>query len=228
MDVNLVGAGLREGLDQNLRLRAHEMNVAKDPCYGTNPLHQTGAKRKVGHEMAVHDIHVQPIGARTIYPFGLFGQPSIIRCQQRGRNNHAHRLNVKLQRLKPKVARRKYSYVKISAPPRLFWTVSCALLEPARAVIKEWHLGYVFVAASLCRRREMRFPGIRTSAPPAPASPMEWRNPTRPVLPPPCWIWGGRQRPWKTFFCLTRLLRRQGPINRRTTTTGATRPKKKG
>src|ERR1041385_6122019 len=65
------------------------MNVEKHFRAGPDGFDDMRPEGNVRHEMAVHDIQVQPLRARPVGALDLFGEASVIRGQQRGRNNHA-------------------------------------------------------------------------------------------------------------------------------------------
>ena len=58
----------------------------------TEGLHHLRAEGDVFDEVTVHDVEVQPIGARTFHALRFFGKSSEIRGQQGRRNNHGQRL----------------------------------------------------------------------------------------------------------------------------------------
>ena len=89
---NLIRTSLRKRFKQNLRLGTHQVHVEKRPRQGAHGPDQVRAERDVRHEMAVHDVQVQPISAGGVDPFSFFGEPAVIGCQQGRRNNHARRL----------------------------------------------------------------------------------------------------------------------------------------
>ena len=61
-----VRPGLRKRLNIFLRFDNHEMGVDGLRRRGTDRLHDQRTNRDVGHETAIHDIDVDPIGARLI------------------------------------------------------------------------------------------------------------------------------------------------------------------
>ena len=66
------GAGLGEGLDPAQGVVDHEVAVEEGGGEAlAQRLHHGGAERDVGHEMAVHDVHVQPVRAHVQHPLAL-------------------------------------------------------------------------------------------------------------------------------------------------------------
>ena len=76
-------AGLRERLQQNLRLAAHQVNI-KEEILGVRPHggDDVGAEGDVRHKLAVHDVEVQPVGAGPFGAGGFFAQAGEIGGQQ--------------------------------------------------------------------------------------------------------------------------------------------------
>src|SRR5438445_10655789 len=97
---------------------------------------------------------------------------------------------------------RKSSHARISAEPRLYET-GCILLSPRDNSRKECYLKSASVAVSHSPIKPTPFLGIRTFAPPAQASRMEWKNPTFPCLPTPCRKSRGRRRPRNSLLRLS-------------------------
>ena len=64
VDVDLIRAGLGERLQEDLRLGAHQVRVEEQLRQRTERPHHRRAEGEIGHEMAVHDVQVQPVGAR--------------------------------------------------------------------------------------------------------------------------------------------------------------------
>ena len=57
-----VGAGLGEGFQIGVAWRDHQVHVEQLPAVWAQRLHDVGADRDVGHEMAVHDVDMDPVG----------------------------------------------------------------------------------------------------------------------------------------------------------------------
>ena len=89
-DVNddLVGAGSGKRFQQNFRLGTHEMNVEKHFGQRADGAHDCRAEGNVRHEMAVHDVKVQPVGAGTVGACGFLAKAGGVGGEQRGRDNH--------------------------------------------------------------------------------------------------------------------------------------------
>ena len=58
-----VGARLGEGFQIRIARRDHQMHVERLFGVRTDGLHHVGADRNVRHEMSVHDVDVDPVGA---------------------------------------------------------------------------------------------------------------------------------------------------------------------
>ena len=89
MNGDFIRAGPGKGFDQNLRPRAHEVNVEKHPGQGTNGAHDFRPKGNVWDEMPVHDVEVQPVRAGTVGAFDFPAEAGVIGGEQRRRDNHA-------------------------------------------------------------------------------------------------------------------------------------------
>ena len=65
MDNDFLRARLGERFQQDLRLAAHEMHIKKQ-LLGVRPDsgYDIWTKGNVGHELAVHDVQMQPVGTR--------------------------------------------------------------------------------------------------------------------------------------------------------------------
>ena len=60
---HMVGAGLGECLDERIDRRDHQVHVERQPGAGTQALQDRRAEADVRHEMAIHHVEMQPIGA---------------------------------------------------------------------------------------------------------------------------------------------------------------------
>ena len=89
MNDDFIRAGTGKGFDQNLRPRAHEVNVEKHPGQGTNGAHNFRPKGNVWDEMSVHDVDVQPVRAGTVGAFDFPAEAGVVGGEQRRRYNHA-------------------------------------------------------------------------------------------------------------------------------------------
>jgi len=59
-------AGLGEGLEEAERLDDHEVHVEREPGHAVQRLDDQGSEREVRHELAVHDVHMEEVGARAL------------------------------------------------------------------------------------------------------------------------------------------------------------------
>ena len=90
-DVNddFVRAGPGKRFEQNFGLGTHEVDVKKHFGQRTNGADDFRAKGNVRHEMPVHDVEVQPVGAGTVGAFDFPAKTGVVGGEQRGRDNHA-------------------------------------------------------------------------------------------------------------------------------------------
>ena len=86
MHGDAVGAGLGEGLQIGIDRRDHQMHVERLFGVGPQRLHHRRADGDVGHEMAVHHIDMDEIGARRLDRLDLGAQPREIGRQDRRRD----------------------------------------------------------------------------------------------------------------------------------------------
>ena len=64
MDGHVIGAGLDEGFHIPDGPVDHQMYVQRQFCHGTNGLHHRDTDGNVGHENAVHNVHMDHV--RTV------------------------------------------------------------------------------------------------------------------------------------------------------------------
>src|SRR5256885_1506090 len=94
MNIHLISTSLSEGIQQDFRFGAHQVNIKKRLCHWPNGPNYRWPKGNIRHKMAVHNIEVQPFCSRTVEAFDLFAEASKICSQQRGRNNHGGESNL--------------------------------------------------------------------------------------------------------------------------------------
>ena len=70
-----VGAGVAEGLDVRIDRRNHQMHVERQLRVRADRLHHARADRDVGHEVAVHDIDMDHVGAGLLDRAHFLAQP---------------------------------------------------------------------------------------------------------------------------------------------------------
>ncbi len=70
----MIGAGLGEGFEIRIAGRDHQMHVER--LFGVRPdrFDDIRPERNVGHEMTVHDVDMDPVGARGIDRAHLLAQ----------------------------------------------------------------------------------------------------------------------------------------------------------
>ena len=87
MHRDAVGAGLGEGFQIGIHRRDHQMHVERLFGVGPKRLHHRRSDGDVGHEMAVHHIDMDEIGARRLDRLDLRAQPGKIGRQDRRRDS---------------------------------------------------------------------------------------------------------------------------------------------
>ena len=75
MDRDDVGARLGEGFEIGIARRDHQVDVERLLAVGPQRLHHVGSDRDVGHEMAVHHVDVDPVGAGRVDRPHLLAEP---------------------------------------------------------------------------------------------------------------------------------------------------------
>lgn len=88
VDGELLGAGLGEGFEEDLRSGAHQVDVEELSGEGSEVGDEGGAEGQVGDEMAVHDIEVQPFGAGAGGAKDFAVQPGELRGEEGRGNDH--------------------------------------------------------------------------------------------------------------------------------------------
>ena len=83
MDGDDVGAGLGEGVEKSVDRRNHQVDVERLGAVRAKRLHHGRADRQVGHEMPVHHVDVDPVGARCVDRANLLAQLGEIGGQDR-------------------------------------------------------------------------------------------------------------------------------------------------
>ena len=86
MDGDVVGAGLGERIEEIVDRRDHEVYVERLLGVGAKRLHHGRADRQVGHEMAVHHVDVDPVGARFVDRPHVLAKLREVGGQDRGRD----------------------------------------------------------------------------------------------------------------------------------------------
>ena len=69
-----IGAGIGEGVEEAYRLLDHQMNFKRQVRHRPQRLDDDRPHADVGHEMAVHDIDVDAVGAGLFRLADLFAQ----------------------------------------------------------------------------------------------------------------------------------------------------------
>ena len=84
MDADEVGAGLGKGLQVRVGRGDHQVDVEGDLACLRSAFTITGPKLMFGHEMPVHDVEVQPVGAGGSDGTRFLAQPGEIGGEERG------------------------------------------------------------------------------------------------------------------------------------------------
>ena len=72
---NQEGPGFGKIRNKPVRIFNHQMNIYGQVGYLPDRFHHHRTHRDVGHKMAVHDIHMEPVGAGGLNRFDFFSQP---------------------------------------------------------------------------------------------------------------------------------------------------------
>ena len=75
MDQERIRAGVGKGLQVQVGIFNHQMNFERQAADGPKGLDHRWTNRDIGDEMAVHDVDMDPIGARLLGCGHLLSQP---------------------------------------------------------------------------------------------------------------------------------------------------------
>ena len=97
VDQDMVGAGLDEVGDERIDGRDHQVDVEGQPRVAAQAGDDRRAEADVGDEMAIHDIEMQPVGARLLDGADLLGKAGEVggqeaRADERGLRRGGHEL----------------------------------------------------------------------------------------------------------------------------------------
>ena len=84
-----VGTGLGEGAQVALGLADHEVDLEGEVGLAAKRPQGVGPEGEVGHEVAVHDVDVEPVGAAPLQPVDRLRQPAEVSGEQRGGDDQA-------------------------------------------------------------------------------------------------------------------------------------------
>jgi len=87
----VVRPGVRERVEEAQGLHDHEVDVERERGQAAHRPDQNRTKRNVRHELAVHDVHVEEVGAGARDGRDLVAQPREIRGEDRGTDSVAPR-----------------------------------------------------------------------------------------------------------------------------------------
>ena len=82
MDRHDVRASLDEGLEIGIGRRDHQVHVEGQRAVPAQRAHQRGAEGDVRHEMPVHDVEMQPVGAGGFDGVNLLAQSGEVSGQE--------------------------------------------------------------------------------------------------------------------------------------------------
>ncbi len=85
VDQQGVGPGVGEGVEVAVGLGDHQVDLQGQARDGPQRLHDHGAHADVRHEVAVHDVHVDAVGAGGLGLADLLAQPGEVGGQDRRR-----------------------------------------------------------------------------------------------------------------------------------------------
>ncbi len=89
MDGQVIRARVRESLQQTLGVFDHQVNVQRQFGGAAAGFHDDRPHGQVGDKMAVHHIHVDPVGAGRFTGGDLLPQAQEVRRQDGGGNDHS-------------------------------------------------------------------------------------------------------------------------------------------
>ena len=92
MDRDRIRPGFREGGKIGVARGDHKMHVERNFCVRAQGAHHRRANRDVWHEMAVHDVDMNPIGTGADNRPDFFAEIGEIGGQYRGRNDQRRHL----------------------------------------------------------------------------------------------------------------------------------------
>ena len=87
VDGDDVGAGLGESIEERVDRRDHQVDVERLGRVRAERFHDGGPDRQVGHEMAVHHIDVDPVGAGLIDRTHFLAKAGEVRGEDRRRDD---------------------------------------------------------------------------------------------------------------------------------------------
>ena len=79
VDENMIGAGLRKGDEMALRLDDHQMHIERLLRRAAHRLDDQRPDRDIGHEAAIHNVDMNPVGARSVDGANFVGKMSEVR-----------------------------------------------------------------------------------------------------------------------------------------------------
>src|SRR5689334_25157600 len=82
MHQDMVGPGISERRDERIDRLDHQVHVERQSAMWTEALQDRRTEADVRHEMAVHDVEMQPIGSGGLDRRNLLAQTREIRSQQ--------------------------------------------------------------------------------------------------------------------------------------------------
>jgi hypothetical protein len=74
VDEQRIGASLGKLFEKKVRVRNHQVRLQRQAGDRPQRLYDHRAHRNVGHEVPIHDIHMDPVGPRLLRLFHLLTQ----------------------------------------------------------------------------------------------------------------------------------------------------------
>ncbi len=90
MEGEHIGPGVGELSQVMLRLLNHQVHIQRPVGEASNGADQRGAEGKVGDEMTIHDIDVEPVRPTGNRALNLLAKPAQVSAQDTRRNSDAH------------------------------------------------------------------------------------------------------------------------------------------
>ena len=88
MNEKMIGTGLGKGGEMAFRLDDHQMHIERLSRAAAHRLHDQRPDRDIRHKAAVHDVDINPVGARRVDGANFVGKISEVRRQDRRRNDN--------------------------------------------------------------------------------------------------------------------------------------------
>ena len=95
VDLDRLRAGGGERLKVEVGAGEHQVDVAEEAwCDAAAERDDVGPEGEVRHEVGVHDVDVQGVGAGRLGAADLIGERTVVRRQERGKNLENHAVSI--------------------------------------------------------------------------------------------------------------------------------------